>query len=97
VLQFIPKTSKNEAYQAAFEKVANLDGLERWFASKMEAGSRNNHMIRYAMALVDLGLPYAEIESRVMTLNGAIKAPLLEDELRNTVLLTVAKKLAGTP
>ena len=94
VLKFVPKTSKNEQYAKDFQSVANMDNLERWFAERMSTGNRNNTLLRFAMALVDSGISYLEIEGRVLNLNKQIQNPLTEDEIRNTVLISVAKKIA---
>lgn len=94
VLKFVPKTSKNEQYAKDFQLVANMDNLERWFAERMSTGNRNNTLLRFAMALVDSGIPYLEIEGRVLNLNKQIQNPLTEDEIRNTVLISVAQKIA---
>lgn len=93
VFKFIPKTSRNEDFKSNIVKLENLDNLERWFAQRMVSGSRNNHMLRFAMALVDTGLPYQEIENRVLGFNAKLDGKLPEDELRQTVLKTVASKL----
>lgn len=92
-LKFIPKTSKNEIYKQNYQQIENLDNLERWFAQKMVNGNRNNQMIKFALALVDSGLTFAEIESRVFRFNKQLSNGLTEDELRSTVLITVARKL----
>lgn len=92
VLKFVPKTSKNEAYTKDFQAVANMDNLERWFLERMSSGNRNNSLLKFALALVDAGTPYVEIEGRVLNLNKQIQNPLTEDEIRNTVLVTVAQK-----
>lgn len=94
VLKFVPKTSKNEQYAKDFQSVANMDNLERWFAERMSTGNRNNTLLRFAMALVDSGISYLEIEGRVLNLNKQIQNPLTEDEIRNTVLISVAQKIA---
>ena len=94
VLKFVPKTSKNEQYSKEFQSVANMDNLERWFAERMSTGNRNNTLLRFAMALVDSGISYLEIEGRVLNLNKQIQNPLTEDEIRNTVLISVAQKIA---
>ena len=94
VLKFVPKTSKNEQYGKDFQTVANMDNLERWFAERMSSGNRNNTLLKFALALVDVGLSYIEIEGRVLNLNKQIQNPLTEDEIRNTVLITVAQKIA---
>lgn len=92
-LRFIPKTSKNEEYKASLVKLENLPNLERWFAQRMVSGNRNNHMIRFALALVDMGLGFNDIEQRVLEFNAKLDNKLPEDELRQTVLKSVAAKL----
>lgn len=92
-LQFIPKTSKNEQYQAEFKKIENLDNLQRWFAQRIsESGNRNNNLLRYAMTLVDNGLPLIDVQNMVMSFNQMLEAPLDDSELRATILVTVGKK-----
>lgn len=92
-LKFIPQTSKNEEYKQSLVKLENLPNLERWFAQRMVTGSRNNHMIRFALTLVDMGLGFNEIEQRVLEFNAKLDNKLPDDELRQTVLKTVASKL----
>ena len=75
--------------------MANMDNLERWFAERMSSGNRNNTLLKFALALVDAGLTYIEIEGRVLNLNKQIQNPLTEDEIRNTVLITVAQKITA--
>lgn len=94
-LKFIPKTSRNEEYKASVVKLENLDNLERWFAQRMVTGNRNNHMLRFAMALVDSGLTYQQIERRVLDFNAKLDNKLPDDELRQTVLISVARKLSA--
>lgn len=93
VLPFVPKTSKNVEYRKELQQLENLDALERWFAQRMVDGNRNQHMIRFALALLDAGMDYPEIETKVMTFNAKLSNGLSSDELRRTVLATVAKKL----
>lgn len=93
VLPFIPKTRRNEVYQEQMQELQNLDNLERWFAQRMATGNRNNQMIKFALALVDAGMTYSEVERKVLEFNGRVSNGLEVDELRNTVLVTVAKKL----
>lgn len=92
-LQFIPKTSRNDEYKASVVKLENLDNLERWFAQRMVNGNRNNQMLRFAMMLVDSGFNYQDIERRVMEFNSKLDNKLPDDELRQSVLVTVARKL----
>src|SRR5690606_34850844 len=93
ILRFVPRTSKNEAYLHATKELISLDNLERWFAQRMVSGNRNNHMIMYALALVDTGLTYPEIETKVLEFNEKLSNKLSEAELRSTVLRSVASKM----
>lgn len=91
-LPFIPKTSKNEQYRDQFKTVENLGNLERWFAQRMATGSRNNQMLKYALALVDAGLSLLEISQAVHAFNAKINTPLPDDEIASTIMVTVAKR-----
>ena len=91
-LKFIPKTVRNEEYQQSVMKLENLDNLERWFAQRMVQGNRNNNMLRFAMLLYDTGMSYADIEQRVLEFNAKLKDQLEDNELKQTVLVSVAKK-----
>lgn len=95
-LQFIPRTSRNDEFKANVVKLENLDNLERWFAQRMVTGNRNNHMLRFTMALVDSGLSYQEVERRVVSFNNKLDNKLPPDELQQTVLITAARKIAAT-
>lgn len=97
VLQFIPKTSKNEQYKQSMQKVESLDNLERWFAQRMVAGNRNNHMIKYALALVDGGMQLHEVNKQVHAFNQKLNTPLDEDEIDATIMRSVAKRFTRHP
>lgn len=92
VLDFIPKTSRNEQHKQQTQKLESLDNLDRWFAQRIATGNRNNHMIRYALTLVDSGLAFPDVEHMVHAFNKKLSNPLSEDELNNTVLRTAAKR-----
>ena len=92
VLDFIPKTSRSEAYQAQSKQLASLDNIERWFASRMATGNRNNHMIKYALALVDSGMALADVQKQVHAFNQKLNNPLTETEIDTTIMVTVAKR-----
>lgn len=92
-LRFIPKTSKNEQHRTAMQALQSLDNLERWFAQRMAEGNRNNHMIKFALTLVDAGQNLVEVQRHVHAFNKKLSAPLSEDEIENTIMVTVAKKL----
>jgi hypothetical protein len=92
VLPFIPKTRKNEEFKTGFQKVESLDNLERWFAGRIASGNRNNQMIKYALALVDNGMSLIEVSKQVHAFNNKLNTPLGEDEIDNTIMVSVAKR-----
>lgn len=61
----------------------------------MGPGNRNNQLIRYALALVDAGFGYQQVEEALLSFNSRLKSGLPEDELRSTILVTVARKIHG--
>ena len=91
-LDFIPKTSRNEAYKAQSAKLESLDNLERWFAQRIAMGNRNNNMIRFALALVDGGMDLLGVSQAVTAFNAKLNTPLTQSELDSTVMVTVAKR-----
>lgn len=95
-LPFIPKTSKNEQYRQNFSKVESLDNLERWFAVRIASGSRNNQMLKYALALVDMGMSLMEVSAQVHAFNEKINTPLPKDEIDTTIMVTVGKRFQRT-
>lgn len=98
VLPFVPRTKRNDQRLKQNKELGSLDALERWFAHKiMQDGDRNNHMIRFALTLVDGGMGYNEVEAKVFGLDKKLPEPLGVNELRRTVLVTVAKKFQNSP
>jgi hypothetical protein len=91
-LDFIPQTSRNEDHKRMRQKLTSMDKLEGWFAEKISDGNRNNMMLRFAMALVDNGVGFDEVEARTIDFNKKLPEPLDEAELQRTVLVSVAKK-----
>lgn len=89
---FIPRTSKNEHYQAEMKELASLDNLERWFAVRIANGNRNNQMIKFALALVDSGMTLPEVNQAVHAFNGKLNDALTSEEIENTIMVTVAKR-----
>lgn len=92
-LRFIPKTSKNEQYQKEMHSLQSLDNLERWFAQRMASGNRNNQMLKFALALVDSGMRFSEIERKVLEFNARLSDGLSQEEIKTTILRTVAQKM----
>jgi hypothetical protein len=93
VLPFVPKTMKNEQRRKEVQELGSLDNLERWFAQRIADGNRNNQMIKFALALVDSGMDYNEVEQKVLSFNSKLNNGLAVDELQRTVLVTAAKRL----
>lgn len=94
ILPFIPKTERNEIRKKQLLDLQSLNNLERWFASKMEEGNRNNQMIKYALFLADFNQNFDQIQDLVLALNSKIPNPLEELEIHSTIMRTVAKALA---
>lgn len=91
-LDFIPKTSRNENYKVQNQKLESLDNMERWFAQRMANGNRNNHMIKFALALVDSGMMLMDVEKAVRAFNAKLSAPLPDREISTTIMATVVKR-----
>ena len=91
-LKFIPGTSRNDQYKKEMAKIEDLGNLERWFATQMSEGNRNNNMFKYGMALVDSGLTFEEVSNQIKKFNKQLNNPLPEEELEKSVLVTIAKK-----
>lgn len=92
ILPFIPKTSKNEAFKQQMDKLGSLDNLERWFAQRIATGNRNNHMLRFALILLETGMDTMEVSQHVHAFNKKLSNPLDKDEIDDTIMITVAKK-----
>lgn len=95
VLRFIPRTTVNDKHLDSQKELASLDNLERWFAQRMVTGSRNNQMIKFALALVDGGLGLLDVERAVKAFNGKLSDPMDEDEIDSTIMVTVGKKFTA--
>jgi len=93
-IKFIPKTTKNQLFNEQMISLGSLDALEKFFAEKMsEEGNRNNNFVKYALCLKDTGISFSEVEHKVLEFNKKLPNPLSENELRTTVLVTIAKKM----
>lgn len=91
-LKFIPKTTKNEQHLSEMKKIESMDNLERWFAQRIASGNRNNHMIKYALALVDTDMDLMSVNKQVHAFNAKLNNPLSDEELSSTIMTTVAKR-----
>jgi hypothetical protein len=95
VLRFIPKTTKNQSYQEQREVIGDMDALERFFAQRMVPGQRNKEMFKFASMLADNGMDLIGVESAVMSFNAKMKNPMDRSRIRNTILVSIGKKLNG--
>ena len=91
ILPFVPKTTRNEQRVQETKELGSLDNLERWFAQRIAEGNRNNQMIKFALALVDSGMPYIDVEQKVLEFNAKLSNGLAVDELQRTVLVSASK------
>lgn len=91
-LRFIPKTTKNEQHLSEMKKIESMDNLERWFAQRIASGNRNNNLLKYAMALVDSGMDLMSVNNQLLSFNGKLNTPLSEEEIRSTIMVSVAKR-----
>lgn len=89
--KFIPNTFRNDSFLKDQKKINSFDNLERWFAKQIEAGNRNNLLLKYALCLVDNGLDLEAVENKVLGFNKKLKDKLPEEEIQNTILVTARK------
>ena len=94
VLPFIPKTTRNDSHRMTMDKYTNLDGLSKWFALNSFKGNRNNHMLRYAHVLADLGYDEQLIRENVLALNEQLADSMTVDRIERTIMVTMKKRLA---
>jgi hypothetical protein len=94
-LQFIPKTKKSEEAKVKLAAQGNMTALERWFVNNIEVGNRNNMLLRYAYACIDMGQDDNTIRNNVLGLNAKLAEPLDEHEVITTVLMSASRKLAS--
>lgn len=93
-LPFIPKTLKNSKFlsRQSENRKANLTALEIYFKGIAEEGNRNNALFSYACVLKDSGKTLAEIEEAVKAFNNKLSAPLTQEEIKSTILVSIARK-----
>ena len=92
VLPYIPKTKKSEERKANMDSM-DLDRLESWVINNIGDGNRNNQLFNYACILADMGNSFAQIQEKVFELNSKIPDSLDEEELSNTVMKSIAKRI----
>ena len=65
--------------------------MERWFHLNTNSGNRSDHLVRYALILVDNGYSIENIRNSVLQFNSKLKDQLEEEEVNNTILITAMK------
>lgn len=85
-LVFIPKTKKSEENRVKIDSLQSLTNLERWFVANSSSGNRNNQLLKYSLALVDMGMDIDVIRSKVLALNDKFKDKLDETEIHSTIM-----------
>lgn len=95
-LQFIPKTTKNEERIKNMESVQSMDNLQRWFVKNTATGNRSDHLIRYALILVEAGQDFDTIRTNVLDMNSKLPEPMEEVEIYSTIMSTVSKRIQPT-
>lgn len=93
-LQFIPKTSKNDERKQRIQELHNLSNLERWFVNNTGVGNRSNQLIKYALMLVDSGMPLHSVQNNVLALNNKLQDKMDEAEILSTIMVTASKRHA---
>jgi len=88
---FIPQTRKEEEQSQKVLDNNALTNIERWFHLNTDKGNRSNQLIRYALVLVDNGQAIETIRQAVLSFNSKLKESLSEDEINNTIMITVIK------
>lgn len=95
VLDFIPETEASVRLQKQTVAMGDLSHVERWMVRLVDKGeARNNTLLKYGMMLVDAKLTQNQIEDATLKLNSKLSTPLPESEIKSTIFVTVAKKLA---
>jgi len=95
VMEFIPKTTKNDERKKANLSLQSLTNLERWFINNTGSGNRSNQFIRYGLMLVDVGHDFNAIRDSILGLNHKLTDKLTEREIDTTIMVSVAKALSS--
>ena len=92
-LLFIPKTSKAEDIKRTINKQQDLNSLERWVINTSEDKGRNNQLLKYAFALVDIGLNIEDINEKLLSLNNKLPNKLSAAEILSTISVSTSRKI----
>lgn len=93
VMEFIPKTTRNDERKKLVLDTQSLTNIERWFITNTINGNRSNQLVRYALMLVDTGNDYVNTRNAVINLNNKLPDKLSEREIDSTIMVTVSKAI----
>ena len=91
-MDFIPSTKKQTEMKERLESFGSLDALQRWFCLNIGDGTRNNMMLRYAMALLDKGLSSDDIRYNLEDMNSKMEKPLPQVEIESTIMKSIIRE-----
>lgn len=94
VMEFIPKTTRNDERKKMMLDSQSLSNIERWFIHNTSTGNRSNQLIKYGLMQVDVGHDFITIRNNVMALNNKLPSSLTEHEVDSTIMVSVSKALA---
>ena len=94
IVPFIPRTAKSDERKQFVATYQSMTNMERWFLKNSANGNRNQQLVRYAFMLTDLGYPQAKIQADVIAMNEKFPDKLTQKEIANTIMASVAKKIA---
>ena len=95
VMEFIPKTTKNDERKKLVLDTQSLTNIERWFVTNTCTGNRSNQLIKYALMQVDIGYDFNTIRDSLINLNNKLPDKLSVREIDATVMVSVTKALAN--
>jgi hypothetical protein len=91
---FIPQTRKSEAIKKHIDS-SSIPSMERWFTQHTERGNRAVMLYRYGCVLIDAGVALGELIQRIENFNANLTEPISEEQLRNSTIKSLSKKLQG--
>lgn len=95
VMEFIPKTTRNDERKKSIITMQSLTNLERWFINNTYNGNRSNQLIRYGLMLMDTGKDFATIRESVLQLNDKLQDKLTESEIDTTIMVSISKSITS--
>ena len=95
VMEFIPRTTKNDERKKGLLTTQSLSNLERWFVNNTVNGNRSNQLVKYGLVLVDSNKNFSSIRDAIIELNNKLPDKLSEREIDTTIMVTITKALAN--